>query len=175
MTRPGFLDALSAPGPAQDRAAGLDLYAFLVGSWTLEARYPQPDGSTLRSTGELHAGWVLEGRAIQDVWIVPARGLPRGRLPASLEFYGSTLRVYDPGIDAWHILWSDPLRGLYRRQIGRAQGADIVQRGQDDSGADLRWSFRDRSDRAFRWCGERSTDAGTTWAVVAEFHAQRIP
>jgi len=48
--------------------------------------------------GEIHAGWVLQGRAIQDVWIFPG------------AFYGTTLRVYDPGLDAWHILWSDPVK-----------------------------------------------------------------
>jgi hypothetical protein len=41
-------------------------------------------------------------------------------------FYGTTLRVYDPGIDGWHILWSDPLRQFYSRQVGRALGPDIV-------------------------------------------------
>jgi hypothetical protein len=167
-----FLDALSATGPAQDRVSGLQLYAFLVGSWSLEARYPQPDGSDLRSKGELHAGWVLEGRAIQDVWIVPARALPRGQLPAAAEFYGSTLRVYDPGLDAWHILWSDPMRQVYRRQLGRAEGPDIVQLGTDDSGAKVRWSFRDRTADSFRWWGERSAD-GVSWVLQAEFLARR--
>lgn len=173
MPRSAFLDALDAPGPVPDRASGLQLYAFLVGSWSLDVRYPQPDGSSLRSQGEVHAGWVLEGRAIQDVWIVPARGLARGGLPASAEFYGTTLRVYDPALDAWHILWSDPLRNLYRRQIGRAEGADIVQLGKDDAGAGVRWSFRDRTQDTFRWCGERSTDGGASWVLVAEFRARR--
>ena len=72
---------------------------------------------------------MLEGRAIQDVWIMPR------------FFYGTTLRVYDPDIDAWHILWSDPLKQRYRRQIGRAHGDDIVQEGNDDTGAAVRWSF----------------------------------
>jgi hypothetical protein len=168
-----FLDALSASGPARDRTTGLELYAFLVGSWTLDVRYPQPDGTSLRSRGEVHAGWVLEGRAIQDVWIVPARGLPRGELPAQFEFYGTTLRIYDPGLDAWHILWSDPTRQLYRRQVGRAEGPDILQLGTDDAGDRVRWSFRDRTPDAFRWCGERSPDGGKTWVLQAEFHARR--
>jgi len=172
-TRSPFLDALAAPGPAPDRQAGLQLYAFLVGSWSLDARYPLADGSSLRSRGEVHAGWVLEGRAIQDVWAVPARGLPRGQLPAAAEFYGSTLRVYDPGLDAWHIFWSDPLRQLYRRQLGRAEGPDIVQLGGDDEGAKIRWSFRDRTQDAFRWWAERSTDGGVTWTLQVEYLARR--
>ena len=173
MALSSFLDALSAPGPAPDRTSGLQLYAFLVGSWALDVRYPQPDGTSLRSRGEVHAGWVLEGRAIQDVWIVPARGLPRGELPAPFEFYGTTLRIYDPGLGAWHILWSDPMRQVYRRQLGRAEGPDIIQLGKDDAGAHVRWSFWDRTKDAFRWCGERSEDGGVSWTLVAEFLARR--
>lgn len=173
MSPSPFLEALDAPGPAQDRARGLQLYAFLIGSWSLDVRLPMPDGSSLRSRGEVHAGWVLEGRAIQDVWAVPARGMPRGQLPAAAEFYGTTLRVYDPGLDAWHILWSDPLRNLYRRQLGRAEGADIVQIGTDDGGAPVRWSFRDRTQDSFHWRAERSPDGGTSWTLLVEYLARR--
>jgi len=173
MSPSPFLDALAAPGPTPDRANGLQLYAFLIGSWSLDVRLPLPDGSSLRSRGEVHAGWVLEGRAIQDVWAVPARGLPRGQLPAAAEFYGTTLRVYDPALDAWHILWSDPLRNLYRRQVGRAEGADIVQLGTDDEGAQVRWSFRDRTRDSFTWRAERSPDSGASWILQVEFLARR--
>jgi hypothetical protein len=173
MTPSPFLEALAAPGPAKDRASGLQLYAFLVGSWSLDVRLPMPDGSVLRSRGEVQAGWVLEGRAIQDVWAVPARGLRRGELPAAAEFYGTTLRVHDPALDAWHILWSDPLRNLYRRQLGRAEGADIVQIGTDDGGAPVRWSFRDRTEDSFHWRAERSPDGGASWNLQVEYLARR--
>ena len=36
---------------------------------------------SITTTGELHFGWVLGGRAIQDIWIVPGRrfvGRPDG-------------------------------------------------------------------------------------------------
>ena len=29
------------------------------------------DGSTHLGHGEIHAGWVLQGLAIQDVWMIP--------------------------------------------------------------------------------------------------------
>jgi hypothetical protein len=94
---------------------------------------------------------VLEARAIQDVWILPG------------VFFGTTLRVYDPGLDAWHILWSDPLRQFYTRRIGRAHGADIVQEGTNDAGDATRWSFSEIAGASFRWHGERSRDGGATW------------
>ena len=107
---PSFNAALCCDGPPPDRAAQMRLYAWLVGSWELEGVVHADDGTTHRGRGEVHAAWVLDGRAIQDVWILPG------------VFHGTTLRIYDPGIDAWHIIWNDPVRQYYTRQIGRARG-----------------------------------------------------
>jgi len=72
-----ILDALQAGGPAVDRGGNMDLYAWLIGSWELDVTGHLPDGNTRRRPGAWHFGWVLEGRAIQAVWIVPARGEAR--------------------------------------------------------------------------------------------------
>jgi hypothetical protein len=89
---------LFSNGPASDRADKMGLYGWLIGAWTMDAVMHAPNGETHERPGEIGFAWVLQGRAIQDVWMLPD------------FFYGTTLRVYDPGIDAWHILWSDPLR-----------------------------------------------------------------
>jgi hypothetical protein len=157
----GPLQRLHAPGPAADRADKLALYAFLIGSWDAEVAI-HPEGAPKRmSRGEIHAGWVLEGRAIQDVWILPG------------VFHGTTLRVYDPGIDAWHIHWLDPVMQAYPRMTGRAQGADIVQLGRNDAGDTLRWSFKNIAADAFHWSGEISRDGGEHWRLQLEFFARR--
>lgn len=169
----GFTDALLAAGPAPDRANGLGLYGWLVGSWELDAVYHLEDGSTCTSRGEVHAAWALEGRAVQDVWIVPARGWQGSAPPRWGAFYGSTLRIYDPGIDAWHIFWADPVRQMYRRMIGRARGRDIVQDGTDETGAAVRWSFIAITPDAFHWRAERSPDGGATWLPVVDYDARR--
>jgi hypothetical protein len=156
-----LIDALHADGPAADRADKMGLYGWLIGRWEMDATVFLDDGSKHTGKGEIHFDWVLEGRAIQDVWILPG------------VFHGSTLRVYAPALDAWHILWSDPLRQLYRRQIGRARGKDIVQDGKDDDGNAVRWSFSEITPNSFRWRGERSLDGGATWQLQAEFFARR--
>lgn len=140
----------------------------------MDVAYHLDDGSIGRSRGEIHFGWVLEGRAIQDVWIVPARGTPRSDPPTWGDFYGTTMRVYDPRIDPWHILWIDPLIQMYRRMIGRAQGDDIVQEGEDEEGAPVRWSFTEIAADAFRWLAERSPDNGETWRLQVEVLASLI-
>jgi hypothetical protein len=176
MTAPSssFVDALLSQAPAADRAGKLGLYGWLVGDWAFDATYHPGDGSTRRTTGEIHAGWVLGGRAVQDVWIVPNRATPRTGAPQFGDFYGSTLRVYDPGLDAWHILWSDPLRQTYFRQIGRARGKDIIQEGTGPDGAAHRWSFTEIAPDSFRWTGERSADNGATWSLYADYRAGRM-
>ena len=138
------------------------LYGWLIGSWEMDTVHHLDGGLVERSSGEIHFGWVLEGRAIQDVWIFPG------------AFHGTTLRVYDPGLDAWHILWSDPLKQYYTRQIGRACGKDIVQDGKLEDGTLIRWSFTEITPDSFHWLGERSRDGGTSWQLQAEFFARRV-
>ncbi len=169
-----FLDALGGDAAAPERGTKMDLYGQFVGSWDLEVTRWLNDGSLRKRQGEWHFGWVLEGRAIQDVWIVPRRGQRAGAAVASQFAYGSTLRIYDPRIDAWHIQWTEPVLQAYLSMIGRAEGKDIVQRGQDEHGNEARWSFRDITADSFLWRGELSNDGGKTWLKVVEFTATRV-
>ncbi len=172
---PAFLDALHATGPSPDRGGNMDLYGWLIGSWALDVTRLRDDGSSWRRPGEWHFGWVLEGRAIQDVWIVPPRGPGRhGDAAANGSSFGSTLRVYDPRIDAWHIQWTDPVLQAYLTMVGRKEGDDIVQLGRMPDGQQMRWSFSRITPSSFVWRAELSADGGATWRLTVEFHARRI-
>ncbi len=159
---PSFIAALHTDRPAPDRAEKLALYGQFIGGWEMDAVLHREDGTTARGKGAIHFGWVLEGRAVQDVWILPD------------IFYGTTLRVWDPTIDAWHILWSDPMRQVYRRMIGRAQGADIVQDGEDENGTPVRWKFTEITAESFHWIAERATGDGAGWQRLVDFYARRV-
>jgi hypothetical protein len=173
-----FADVLHSEGPAADRAGKLRLYGRFVGDWRMDVTTFAENGDTRRGTGEIHFGWVLEGRAIQDVWMIPPFAERRAgattELPEAARWYGTTLRVYDPRLDAWHIFWLDPATQFFSRQLGRAEGADIVQVGKHESGVTLRWSFREITDDSFRWLGEISPDDGKTWRTQVDIRAQRI-
>jgi len=155
-------DVLIAAGPAPEHADKLALYGQFVGAWTMDAVVHTDDGQRHEAQGEIHFGWVLGGRAVQDVWILPG------------FFHGTTLRIYDPGQDAWHILWSDPLKQYYTRQLGRAEGRDIVQHGRFDDATTIRWRFTEITPDSFHWIGDRSRDDGASWQVQADFRARRI-
>ena len=170
-----MLDALHAERPNEALASKLRLYGQFVGSWQLEIEYHALTGATCRAEGEWHFDWVLDGKAIQDVWIFPARRLRGGEKPAEPWYmYGSTFRWYDPAIDAWHITWFDPTRPVELRQIGRAVGADIVQIGEEQNGLLRRWRFVDITEESFRWLGEASSDKGSTWALEMEMQARKV-
>jgi hypothetical protein len=169
-----FLDALTASGPARDRGRNMDLYGWLIGSWDLDVTGFLEDGTTRRRPGEWHFGWVLEGRAIQDVWIVPPRGPDRsGDAAQNVNSYGTTLRTYDPTLDAWHIQWTDPVTQTFFKMVGRKEGDNVVQLGKGTGDNLIRWSFREISPDAFLWSGEISSDQGKTWRTNVEFKARR--
>jgi hypothetical protein len=168
-----FLEALAAPGESADCGSKMDLYAWLIGSWDLDVREPGENGAVRRRPGEWHFGWVLEGRAIQDVWIVPPRGARSADAAKNVEYYGTTLRVFDPALGAWRIRWSDPVSGIHLSQIGRKDGDGILQEGKLEDGRLIRWSFRDITPSSFLWRSEISPDDGATWQVNLDFTARR--
>jgi hypothetical protein len=169
---------LDSAGPAPDGGAGSQLYAFLVGRWDTRIVAHEENGTRHESRGEIHADWVLEGRAIQDVWMTPPRAqrpraAPLPALPVTGAWYGTTLRVFDPRSGAWHIQWSDPATGFFAQQTGSAEGDDIVQRGALPDGTELRWRFTAIRVDSFRWLGEISTDGGRSWRLQVEVFATR--
>jgi hypothetical protein len=160
---------LHADGPHPDHADQLRLFGRFVGAWDVEWLGTDPDGRPATMIGELHFGWVLGGRAVQDVWRVPAcLSAPAGLRP----FYGTTLRCYDPAIEAWRSTWIDPLNGRVRRFIGRPDGDGIILDGLDDEPPE-RWCFRDITPDSFRWTGEVSQDRRQTWVLEEQMIIRR--
>jgi|SRR6516164_3687818 hypothetical protein len=167
----GLIEALHATGPAGEHADKLMLFGRFVGSWHLEWTGIGPGGQPAAMSGELHFGWVLAGRAVQDVWIVPGRGQP-GEGQPPLGFHGSTIRFYDPVIDAWRSTWIEPVNGRVRRFIGRPVDGEIVLLA-DEADPQLRWRFTDITPESFTWRAEVSHDAGASWQFDEQMLATR--
>ncbi|HEX9464205.1 MAG TPA: hypothetical protein VGB82_16525 [Alphaproteobacteria bacterium] len=168
-----MLEALHAAEPDPALAAKLQLYGQFVGSWTLDIDHHPLNGPHRQAEAEWHFDWVLDGKAVQDVWIYPARHVRAGKPPEPWHCWGSTFRYYDPTIDAWHITYFDPSKAFAIRQIGRAAGPDIVQVSEDACGLMRRWRFVDITGQSFRWIGEASWDKGGSWTQEMEMRARR--
>ena len=171
-----FPSILVSPGRSPQIPERDDAYGWLVGSWVLDVlRYWGKDVSAQHLKGEAHFAWVLEGRAIQDVWIMPRRSARKGPPNKMLNMYGTTLRAWDPTIQGWRITWTNPAGDHHETQIGRRQGRDVVQTGTRPDGTVTRWSFRKITADSFHWFGESQPATGNRWTLEGEFRAHRIP
>jgi hypothetical protein len=157
---------LLADGPAPEYREKLMLFGQFVGDWEFHGVEYHPDGSRVTDEGEIEFGWVLRGRAVQDVWI------ERGRSDGQVKTYGTTLRVYDPKLDAWRIIWLDPPTGAQQTMIARQAGDQIVLEGKDRKSIPIRWVFSEIKPNSFHWIGERLV--GSSWQVYEECFPRRV-
>lgn len=170
-----FVTLLTASERSLEIPESEDVYGWLVGSWDLEVlHYKGVDVKARRIHGEAHFGWVLEGRAIQDVWIMPRCAIRHADMDKTNNMYGTTLRVWDAAIQAWRINWVNPVTGHRETQIGRRTGKDIVQVGARADGTPTRWRFTEITANSFHWIGEALEPDGQTWNLEGEFRARRV-
>jgi hypothetical protein len=166
----GFAKALLCDAPSEelgDRAKDFD---WVIGGWSAIVRDYGDDGSISETTGEWWFSWVLEGRAIQDVWIVPAR-VDRTTFTGEFNRYGTTIRYFDPVEQIWRVVWINPVNSVKSELAGRRQGDRIELEGT--AGAErIRWSFNEISADAFVWRGEHR-GADKRWLTGAEFFLKR--
>src|SRR6266511_2855520 len=129
-----FAAALAAEGPHPDHSAELMTFGQFVGSWAMDVRFFDREGLlTVHVPATWTFAWVLEGRAVQDVFVfgAPDDGTPTGR--------GSTLRYFDPRADLWHVYWLGASSGTIVRLQGKPSTGDILLEGEDVDGSPLRW------------------------------------
>lgn len=101
---------------------------------------------------------------------LPSRGARAGA--GAENRYGTTLRVYDPGSEAWHITWINPARQAFATMTARRQGEEIVQDGTEADGTAYRWVFHEMARDSFRWRAEtRTADGG--WRLTVAFRGRR--
>ena len=166
------IEGLPAGGPDPALREPLMLFGQFVGDWEiLECRNLQDDGSWESGRGAIHWRWILEGRAVQDTWMGYDEEAQR-MVPG-----GTTVRFYDPALDAWHSVWISPLQGAVRRFFGRSIGDEIVLESKDSTigGGPERWIFSEITPTSFRWRGERLREKSGTWELTEEMRVRRSP
>ena len=169
-----FFEFLSSEMRAPEIPESADVYGWLCGSWDLSVlKYRGIDVSSHGLKGEVHAARVLEGRAVQDVWIMPPRADRTSPFDQTMNMYGTTLRSWDSSIQAWRIAWTNPARDHREEQIGNWNGRDILQTGLRADGTKTRWTFTEITGRSFHWRGEAQHPTAEAWTLEGEFLATR--
>jgi hypothetical protein len=162
------IEGLGADSPDPELQGKLMLFGQFIGDWDIiEARYPQPDGTEIKRRGEIHFGWILGGRAIQDVWMTYLEK------PHKAVAAGTTIRFYDPKIDAWQSIWISPIQGVVRTFIARKVNDEIVLESKTKEGNPERWIFSGITPKSFRWRSVETHDDGKTWQLTEEMHVRK--
>jgi hypothetical protein len=162
-----MIEALPASGPHPSLGEEARVFDRLVGTWDAAFAEYSDDGSIKRSSGEVRFGWILDGRALQDVWITYPEA---GRTEREI---GTSVRYYDTKLKQWRVIFVDPAAGNLAIVTGGAVGNRIVLSSQSTNGKMWRWSFNDIQPNSFVWRGEKSLDDGKTWRLYAEYHMMR--
>ena len=139
-----------------EQAAAFDEF---VGTWDVAYTNFAKDGSQEHVPGQLIVGWILDGRALQDIWIQQSTN------PGELPFKGTTIRFYDPAKRVWRVTWVDPVNRAQLLLEGVRQGNTIDLFAEIPKGR-VRWSFHDIQPDFFTWRGELSTDNGKSWRLL---------
>jgi hypothetical protein len=162
------IEGLAARGPFPGLEEKLSLFGQFVGDWDiLEDRYAQQDATEIKQTGEVHFDWIIEGRAIQDIWMMHDKDNHRA-VPL-----GTTIRFYDAEIDSWQSTWISPIQGIVKTFVARKVGNEIVLDGKTKKGYPEKWIFSRITSNSFRWHSEETRDEGKNWILTEEMQIQR--
>jgi hypothetical protein len=175
MTIPrAFLDALVSRQRAPEIAEMDDLFGFLIGSWDLDAILHGADGTTRKVRGELHAAWVLEGRAIQDLFIFPRRSDRSPDVSVHGDRYATTIRTYDRTLKAWRVDFINPAaEETSARLIARRRVSDIEMEGTLSGGVCVRWRYGSITPTSFQYRAEKLLNDSKSWQVYLELFGTR--
>jgi hypothetical protein len=155
MTSP-IAELLLAEAPD---ASGLELFGRFVGSWAFAGKEIEADGTERRTRGRWDFGYILGGRAIQDV------------LRYDRGDYGTTLRL--PRQDGtWEVIWIS----IWHRAVRLTawpEGERIVASGGDGE-REVRWRFDHIAAGSFIWRGEERISEDAPFRLAEEITLQRV-
>lgn len=165
--RQAMIAELAASRPHPSLGDQAQVFDRLVGTWDCDFSFPREDGTVIHKKGEILFGWVLDGHAIQDLWIVNPTETGKERS------VGTTIRFFDATQKQWRIVFINPEYHYVVTTQGAVEGDRIVLRGVDSDGMPIRWTFREIRPDSFHWQGEKSKDGGKTWRVEEDHHMTR--
>ena len=128
-----------------------DTFGKFIGEWSLDLTITNQDGSTIQYKGEWHFFRILQGRAIQDIWIIP--GLTSSE-DDDFHEYGTTVRTFNPKTQKWRAVWVGPIQNqLFTFDI-EDSGDQITLTASNITSMEMKWSFFGITPNAFKWKSE---------------------
>jgi hypothetical protein len=164
--------SLLAPGPHPGYGTELGLFGQFIGHWDMKVRFfDERDNCTFDGIGNWSFGWILDGRAIQDVLEYALPDVyPE---PHGVRRIGTSLRSYSPADGTWRVTWVGATADIYLSLTARADSDRILITGLGiDGKTPLEWAFSEIRDDSFEWTG-RLADRNGGWRLQQSMSASR--
>lgn len=155
-----------------DMEGALDVFKPLIGAWDLKWTGYSTDGSTQSESGEWFFFWALEGRMVQDIWIIPRlenrgkEGFPKGE-------YGTTLRYYNKKEKQLKAAWFGPSQNSFPTFKIKKTEEEIILESDSVDNVLRRWIFSQIRADSFHWRSEKLK--GEVWFLEEEMELVRKP
>ena len=164
-----MVTALEATAPHPSLGDHSGVFGRLVGAWDVEYTDFSKDGKVTHRSGELMFGWVLDGRVMQDLWVVNPSGAGKDR-----EVY-TDLLYFDPKSATWSAVSIDPQDASVATFTGGVVGDNRIVLDSHDlvPKETRRWSFNDIRPDSLVFRDDASHDGGKTWTLKSEYHMKR--
>lgn len=143
-------------------------FEALIGEWDFEWTDHYGDTNPRHVIGEWIFSWVLEGSAIQDVFICPSREARKQDKQPDAE-YGTTFRIYDPKSRAWNILYGCSTE-MTRLEARKEEDKIVLT---EITGEKMKWIFSDITEHSFHWQRIAWNEKESKWIVGADLSAKR--
>jgi hypothetical protein len=157
-----ILEGLRADRPFEPWREQLMLFGQFVGVWRLNVQlFDQTGHRRYMGRWEWSFAWILDGRAIQDVIVIPDPARCGGGPPRLVA--STTIRYCDSGTGMWKAHYLRAVSGVATILAGGAVGDSIVLAGAAADGTQSRWTFSDITPDSFTWTGLESADGVTWW------------
>ena len=166
-----FIQALLTSRLRQNHPDSLKLFAQFIGSWDWNGFDYLDDGTKMPTKGKWVFEWVLNGNAIQDVFIFEDPHNNTDQL--SFVEYGTTIRFPIDDGKTWKVVWVGPMNKIVRTFDAKVVGTEIVLDGKNDKGDIVHWIFSEITESSFHWRGEYSSNSGESWNLYEEIDAKR--
>jgi len=144
-----------------------NLYGIFIGEWDFDWYDHFNDPLHRHVKGEWFFQWILEGLAVQDVFICPSR-VTRNENPQSDATYGTTIRMYNPNKHMWDILYTE--WGSSTCLEAYREDNKIIQIAVNND--KLRWVFSEITQNSFQW-QRLIKEEDDNWIEVAKLYATR--
>lgn len=164
-----FCQALTALNPSSHIPPQDNWFAPLIGHWDFEWIDKKGD-MECKVPGEWIFSWIIEGCAIQDVFICPSRPNRQGDMFKNAA-YGTTLCWYNAQEHCWEAVYAD--KESYTTLKAQKDKSDIVLTCTNCEGYQMKWIFSDITSDNFHWRNIISNDNGENWTVAGQLFASR--